>query len=167
MTAPASKKNIFTNPMFIVGAIAVIGSLCFGLLCVCAIVFAVASGGFSQITARANPITAQQVMDKFKAAGLKVEDVHREERDPKSPLPNSYKDRLVFAVPEVAPKGGQVLVCSTKQNCDAIFVYFQAIKGLGGPYIYQSANGTVVLQLNKGLKPDVADKFEAVIKSLP
>jgi hypothetical protein len=113
------------------------------------------------------PITAQDVVDKFNAAGLNVGDVHQEERDPESPLPNSYTERLSFSIPEVAPKGGQVFVCDTKKNCDALYAYFDALKALAGPYLYQSPNGKVVVQLNSGLLPETGAKFEEVVKSLP
>jgi hypothetical protein len=113
------------------------------------------------------PVTAQDVIDKFNEAGLNVSDVHPEERHPERPLPNSYTERLAFSIPEVAPEGGQVFVCDTKKNCDAIYAYFDALKALAGPYLYQSPNGKVVAQLNSGLLPETGAKFEAVIGSLP
>ena len=113
------------------------------------------------------PLTAQAVIDKFNQAGLDVRDVQIETRDPDSPLPNSFKERLSFSIPEVAPKGGQIFVCDTKKNCDAIYAYFDALKGLAGPYLYQSTNGRVVIQLNSGLTPETAAKFENILKSLP
>lgn len=118
-------------------------------------------------SAPASAVTAQGVIDAANAAGLGLADVQAEERNPDSPLPNSYTERLGFAIPEVAPEGGQVFVCDTKQNCDAIFAYFDALKALAGPYLYQSADGRVVAQLNSGLTPETAAKFEAVIKALP
>jgi hypothetical protein len=120
------------------------------------------SGGSSSET-----VTAQVVIDRFNQAGLDVEDVRVGERSPDTPLPNSYQENLVFSIPEVAPKGGQIFVCDTKKNCDAIYAYFDALKALAGPYIYQSPSGTVVAQLNSGLTPDTAAKFEKVINSLP
>ena len=112
-------------------------------------------------------LTAQNVIDKFNAAGLDVKDVQPGNRDPDSPLPNSYKENLTFSIPEVAPQGGQVFVCDTKKNCDALYAYFDALKALAGPYLYQSPSGIVVVQLNSGLKPETGAKFEEVIKSLP
>jgi hypothetical protein len=112
-------------------------------------------------------LTAQGVIDKFITAGLNVGDVHVEERVPESPLPNSYTERLAFSIPEVAPKGGQVFTCETKKNCDALYAYFDILKGLAGPYLYQSLNGKVVVQLNSGLSPETASKFEDVVNSLP
>ena len=112
-------------------------------------------------------ITAQDVIDKFNVAGLDVRDVHSEERDPKSPLPNSYTEQLSFSIPEVTPDGGQVFVCDTKKNCDALYAYFDALKAFAGPYLYQSPNGKVVVQLNSGLLPETGAKFEEVVNSLP
>lgn len=113
------------------------------------------------------PLTAQSVIDAFNAAGLGVTNVRTEPRNPNSPLPNSYQERLSFAIPEVAPRGGQVFVCDTKQNCDAIFAYFDALKALAGPYLYQSPDGRVVAQLNSGLTPATAAQFRQVIAALP
>jgi hypothetical protein len=112
-------------------------------------------------------VTAESVIDKFKNAGLEVNNVQPGVRQPDTPLPNSYKEHLTFSLPEVDPRGGQIFVCDTKQNCDAIFAYFEALQALAGPYRYQSPNGTVVVQLNDGVKPETGAKFEAVVKSLP
>jgi len=113
------------------------------------------------------PLTAQSVLGKFNVEGLKIAYIHSEERDPASPLPNSFSERLAFSIPEIAPKGGQVFICDTKKNCDALYAYFDLLKGLAGPYLYQSPNGKVVVQLNSGLSPQTAARFEDVVKSLP
>ena len=112
-------------------------------------------------------LTAQDVIDEFIAAGLEVNDIKIEERDPTSPLPNSFQERWSFSVSEVTPRGGQIFVCDTKENCDAIFVYFDALKALAGPYLYQSPSGLVVAQMNSGLHPETAASFAEVISSLP
>lgn len=111
-------------------------------------------------------VTAQQVIDAFNDAGLGVADVVPGERTPDSPLPNSYREHLTFSVPEVSPKGGQVFVCDSKRNCDALYAYFDTLKAIAGPYTYQSAGGTVVVQLNSGLTPETAAKFDAVMQSI-
>ncbi len=113
------------------------------------------------------PLNAQAVIDEFNAAGLDVRDVKIEERDSESPLPNSFQERWSFSVPEVAPRGGQIFVCDTKENCDALYLYFDMLKAIGGPYYYQSPSGLVVAQMNSGLTPDTASKFAEVISSLP
>lgn len=112
-------------------------------------------------------LTAQEVIDKFNEASLDVQDVKAGERSADSLLPNSYKEQLEFSIPEVAPKGGQVFTCDTKKNCDALYEYFDALKGIGGPYYYQSPNGKVVAQLNSGLSAETAAKFEVVVNALP
>jgi hypothetical protein len=112
----------------------------------------------------APPPTAQKVLDDFKAAGLPVENVTTPPRDPSAPLPNSYTERLTFTVPALGDKGGQVFVCETKQHCGALYAYFDGLKGLAGPYLYQSPNGLVVAQLNKGHDAATAAKYQAVIE---
>lgn len=119
-------------------------------------------------SAQSATVTAQDVVDKFIAAGLEVSDVNPGERTEGSPLPNSYKEHLEFAIAEVAPKGGQIFVCAPpRKNCDALYQYFNILIGLAGPYTYQSPSGLVVAQLNSGLTPETAAKFEEVIKGLP
>jgi hypothetical protein len=106
------------------------------------------------------------VVDKLIAAGLEISGVNPGERQEGSPLPNSYREHLEFAIAEVAPKGGQIFVCDEKRLCDALYAYFDMLKGLGGPYYYQSAGGTVVAQLNSGLTPDTAAKFKEIVEGL-
>lgn len=113
------------------------------------------------------PLAAQDVVDKFVAARLEVSDVKPGDIPDSAPLPRSYREHVEFVIAEVAPRGGQLFICDTKKNCDAIYAYFDALKGLAGPYTYQSPNGLVVAQLNSGLTPETAAKFEEVIKSLP
>lgn len=111
--------------------------------------------------------SAQQVVESLKAAGLSLENVAPGQRTADSPVPNTYKEHVTFTVPSLGDKGGQVFVCDTKRNCDAIFAYFDALKALAGPYLYQSQGGTVVAQLNSGISSDEAAKFEAAIKAIP
>lgn len=111
--------------------------------------------------------TGQSVADAFNAAGLQLGDVKVATPTEGSPLPRSFQENIEFTIPEVAPNGGQLFTCDTKRNCDAIFAYFDALKGLAGPYLYQSPSGTVVVQLNSGLTPETAAKFEQVVKNLP
>lgn len=115
----------------------------------------------------APPLTGQQVIDRFIAAGLEVSDVRPGERAEGTPLPNTYEENIDFTMAEVAPKGGQIFVCKTKEYCDTLMTYFDAFKALAGPYLYQSPNGLVVAQLNSGLTTETAERFEEVIKGLP
>ncbi len=112
-------------------------------------------------------VTAQDVADKFVAVDVGVSDVKPGDVPDSAPLPRSYQEHIEFVVAEVAPRGGQIFVCDTKKNCDAIYSYFDALKVLAGPYTYQSPSGLVVAQLNSGLSPETAAKFEEVIKSIP
>lgn len=115
----------------------------------------------------ATALTAEQVVERLTAAGLQVADVKPNSVAADGPVPKSFTSQASFSISEVAPSGGQVFVCDTKQNCDAIFAYYDALKALAGPYLYQSPSGTVVAQLNSGLTPETAAKYEAAIKALP
>jgi hypothetical protein len=110
-------------------------------------------------------VTAAQVAEKLTAAG--ATNIHDDPIGADVPVPKSFTAHQAFEIPSVAPRGGQFFVCDTKQNCDAIYAYYDALKALAGPYTYQSPSGTVVAQLNSGLTPDEAAKFEAAIKSFP
>jgi hypothetical protein len=111
--------------------------------------------------------TAQSVIDALRAAGLAVDNPTVPERGGDA-LPNTYRERILFQVPGARPgRGGQILTCDTKKNCDALYAYFDMLKGLVGPYIYQSPDGLVVVQMNSGLTPDIAAQYETVIKALP
>ena len=109
------------------------------------------------------PVSARDVIAKLNEAGLGLEQVQPGTREEGTPLPNSYREYLTFVLPEVAPRGGQIFVCDTKRNCDALYSYFDAFKALAGPYYYQSESGLVVIQLNSGLSPETAAKFEPVL----
>lgn len=112
------------------------------------------------------PMSQAKVLDALTKGGVPFSDVQNPPRDPSSPLPNSYKDRFTFALPSVAPKGGQVFICAEKAHCDAIYAYFDALKALAGPYLYRSKDGLVIVQLNSGLTPDTADPVKAALEGL-
>jgi hypothetical protein len=116
--------------------------------------------------APSGPPSAQSVVDQLKASGLEITDIAPGERPADSPLPNSYKEWLTFTIPEVAPNGGQVFVCDTKKNCDALYSYFNAFQALVGPYVFQSPNGLVVVQMNSGLPADSGAKAEQVVAAI-
>ncbi|MBK9944281.1 MAG: hypothetical protein IPP13_21995 [Kouleothrix sp.] len=124
-----------------------------------ALVFLISCGGASATA------TAEQISTALTAAG--AQNIRAEALPADSPVPNSASAHYVFEVPSVPPKGGQVFVCSTKQNCDAIYAYFDALKAIAGPYLYRSPSGTVVAQLNSGLDAIAADSFKAAIEKLP
>lgn len=112
------------------------------------------------------PMSQTKVLDALTKGGVPFSDVQNPPRVPSSPLPNSYKDRFTFALPSVAPKGGQAFICTEKTHCDAIYVYFDALKALAGPYLYRSKDGLVVFQLNSGLAPDEAAPVKVVVEGL-
>lgn len=122
------------------------------------ILFLAACGGTAAVT-------PQQVAEKLTAAG--ATNLQDEVIPADAPVPHSFTAHQAFEIPSVAPKGGHYFICDTKRNCDAIYAYYDALKGLVGPYIYQSPSGTVVAQLNRGLTPAEAAKFEQAIKGLP
>lgn len=112
------------------------------------------------------PITQAALVEALTKGNIPLSDVQTPPRDPSSPLPNSYKERFTFALPSVAPKGGQAFICEEKSHCDAIYSYLDALKVLAGPYLYRSKDGLVVLQLNSGLTPDIAEPVKVLVEGL-
>lgn len=108
----------------------------------------------------------EKVLSTLKAGGVEYSNATPQQRSPSSNVPNSYREHFVLALPSVAPKGGQFFICDQKEYCDAIFNYFDLLKGLAGPYIYRSGNGLVVVQLNSGLKPADAEKVKAALEKI-
>lgn len=117
-------------------------------------------------SSEAEPVTSAGLLSALTAAGVEYSNAEHPERDPSSPLPNSYKEHLVIALPSVAPKGGQFFICEKKEYCDALYSYFDALKAFAGPYIYRSKNGLVVAQLNSGLESAAAEQVQAVVENL-
>lgn len=109
-------------------------------------------------------LSAQAVVDAANAAGLGLTNVQANQLAEGAPVPRSFQEHLAFTIPEVTPDGGQVFVCDTKQNCDPIYAYYKELELLAGPYLYQSPNGRVVVQLNSQLTPETAAKFEQVVE---
>lgn len=121
--------------------------------------------GLFLVGCKDEPPTASKIIEQFKSLGVNIQNVREEPRDSKALLPNSYSERLVFEIPDVAPNGGQIFVCKKKDYCDAILHYYEALGVVAvGPYLLQSSNGLVVGQFNKGLAPEVAEKMMNVIK---
>lgn len=110
----------------------------------------------------AAPLTTSDVANRFTAAGLEVSGIDNTPLT--APVPKSYSAHVRFTV---TGERAQIFICDTKRNCDAIYAYFDALKGLGGPYYYQSSSGTVVVQMSSQLPADVASKYEAVVRGLP
>lgn len=107
-----------------------------------------------------------QIMAAIEKSGVRVGPLVTVERKADSPLPNCSDDHFSFSVPSVAPKGGQIFICSRKQYGDSIVAYFKQLAGLAGPYVYQSKDGRVVEQMSSKLAPAEAEKFEAAITGL-
>jgi hypothetical protein len=106
-------------------------------------------------------LDAQSVLDAFGSANLGVTNVATPAGD--DTVPESYTEHLTFTIPDVGSVGGQVFVCETRQKCEAIYAHFTT---LAEPYIYRGADGRVIVQLDRGLNPVVAAKFQAVVDNL-
>jgi hypothetical protein len=115
--------------------------------------------------APAAAVTPEQLTAALTTAG--ATNIVPGQTNPDSPMPKSFTNHQEFIIPALGDKGGQAFICDTKQNCDAIYAYFDALKALAGPYLYRSQSGTVIAQLNSGLTPDQAKPFQEAIETLP
>lgn len=110
------------------------------------------------------PPNVQDLVNKLQAAGCEFENVELNmERSNGSVLPNCWNDRLVFTIKSIAPKGGQIFFTSRSSYGESIAAHYLSYPALVGPYVYRSKDGKIVAQLNSGLTPAQAEKFEAVI----
>lgn len=112
-------------------------------------------------------MTAQTVVDKFSAAGLAIGRVAAIAPQPGDGLPAAYREQVQFEIPEITPRGGKIFVCERKPDCDAISQVVQERASATWPYRYQSPDGTVVVLLPKNLSAATAEKFAAVVTTLP
>lgn len=112
-------------------------------------------------------LTAQQIIDRFVAAGLDISDIEQLARPEGMPEIYQFKERWGFTIAEVAPRGGQVYTCELRPHCDLLMEFFKAFEDLGGKHYYLAPNGLSVTQLNRGVSPETAAKFEEVIRGLP
>lgn len=120
---------------------------------------------FALVGCSDQPPLAEDVVATMKQEGIDIRNVKIVPKDTSSLIPNSFRERVSFEIPEVSPKGGQVFVCDKKEYCDSIYNYYKAVGTvLVGPYLIQSKSGVVVGQFNKGLSPDTAEKMINVIK---
>ena len=110
-------------------------------------------------------VTTQRVAQVLQTAG--ATNVHDQALPRDTPMPRGFTGHKAFEIASIAPKGGQFFICQTKPDCDAVFAYFDALKGQVGPYLYQSPNGTAVVLLDSGLAPGEAAKYEAAVKRIP
>lgn len=104
------------------------------------------------------------IIKAFRAEGIKLSGVTLDQPNPDSPLPKSYDQNWYFVDDDLANgKGGQIFMCSKKSYCDSIYAYFDALKGLAGPYLFRNADGTIIAQLNSGHTPASAERYEKVL----
>lgn len=129
---------------------------------VCTLLLLAACSG----AAPATQVNADDVVQQFQDAGLELTNIQKPERGPESPLPNSYGENITFNYAELGDAGGQIFTCDTRDNCDAVYAYFEALEGLADSYLYRSEAGTVIAQLNSSLTPEQAERFAAVIEGL-
>jgi len=113
----------------------------------------------------AQALTPNAVFNQMTAAGLEAQSNTRALMA--DGVPKTYTGWQFFEVPSLHNgRGGQIFVCDTKKDCDAIYEALTQPRPYYG-YVYQSPAGRVVVQLDGTIQPTQAVKYETVIKELP
>lgn len=122
-----------------------------------------ACGGVSPTATLVFPkYTAAQVMAKLQPLG--VSNVRSGERAAGAQSPNTAIDSRDFAIPSIAPKGGQLLLFDNAADVAGMQAWYARFPDLA-PYVY--VKGNALLQLNSTLPKAEADKFKTALDSLP
>ncbi len=129
------------------------------LICIGIVLLLTACGGQGN--------NAQEVVERFAAAGLAIGEMRTVERVMDANLPAVYREYIRFQIKTDPPGGGSVFVCDNQNDCALIYQYFADNADRAGPYLYRNADGTVVVHLYRELQPDVAQQFAAVLDTLP
>jgi hypothetical protein len=143
----------------------------FTLLCLGAALSGCASFGIGQQPPTPLPYnlyTAQNALDAFSAAGLSVINPAREMQVGRD-APNTFSDRYTFAIDEVAPNGGQVLVFATPEAMAEWNTYIERLRANSATrrdvsYVY--VQGNIMLQLNANLLPRTAQAFRDALAAM-
>lgn len=106
--------------------------------------------------------TAEEVIAALRPLG--IADVKPLARDPQSVAPNTASDGREFAIPSIAPKGGQVQVFATASDLAAMQTWFARFPDLA-PYVY--VKGNALVQLNNTLPKAEAEKYRAAVEGMP
>lgn len=111
-------------------------------------------------------LSAQQIIDRLIAAGLEVSDVKPLARPEGMPEHYQFKERMGFAIAEIAPDGGQVYTCEVRPHCDLLMELFKTFEDLAGKYYYLLPDGLAVVQLDIEVSPETAKRFEDAVKGI-
>ncbi len=127
-----------------------------------ALVALVACGGTAPT---ATPAFARYTADDVVKAlmPLGISDVQDGKRDPNSVAPNTYTASKEFAIPSIAPKGGQVQIFASASDLAAMQTWYARFPDLA-PYVY--VKGNALVQLNNTLPKAEADKFRAAVEGM-
>jgi len=104
----------------------------------------------------------QEVLAALKNAG--ATNIKQQERETESMRSNAFREAYDFEISEVSPKGGQVIFFDDPSHGESMFAYYDALKAIAGPYLYITADNTILLQMNSGLKPETAKKFAKILE---
>ena len=121
------------------------------------------------------PSTSDLIIQKIKDAGLVIYDIEYNswygEKDKKvGNLYDSgwyyYSERVHFTIGEVAPRGGQFIICKTVRECNDVWNHYDTFRGLAGPYVYRSKDKKLIAQLNSGLSVESGKLFGNIFDNL-
>lgn len=130
-------------------------------------------GGASTPAPTAPPtvsLTAQQVIDALRAAGLSVQNPTQDMSAGRG-APGGFVDRQTFEIHirDIAPNGGQIFVFDNANSLAAWQIYIDEQKAnpdTRRPWIYTYIHHNILMQLNANLTPAEADAYHAALEEL-
>lgn len=116
----------------------------------------------------ASTVTGDQVIDKFKAAGLEAEKPAAMTKDDYGMAPFVCKGTHFFTPSVGEDAGGRLYICDNDKDRDSLKAYYDALgKGSAMFFSWTFAHGPALVQINGELPEAKARQYEAVMNALP
>ncbi|MDZ4768739.1 MAG: hypothetical protein SGJ24_06390 [Chloroflexota bacterium] len=109
------------------------------------------------------------VLQAFARAGLPISDIEQD-TDVQRDGPRVLKDRWVFAVPRIAPAGGQIVVFTDQSQQNEWTAFIERLRNDSDTrrdVVYTYFHSNIMLQLNAGLTNQEANAYRDALLTLP
>ena len=113
--------------------------------------------------------SAEDVFNAFARAGLQVENPEKATSVMGRGAPTEFRDRYLFAVPRIAPAGGQIIEFATQADLQAWQDYIQQLSSNSATrrdVIYVYVKGNIMLQLNANLTAQEANAYRNALEGM-
>lgn len=128
---------------------------------ICLLVAACGTGPSTQLT-------ADQIIDAFKAAGLEAEGVRLMTKDDYGMAPFVCKG-VRFFIPSLGEdQGGRLFICDNAEDRDALAKYYNELGQTSTAFFsWVYVNDNILVQINGNLPEEQARKYEAAFNGPP